>query len=52
MVTTTTLPTLVRVTKSRERPEKVVRVTKEKAPLCRSGEAERGCVHSWTSRST
>ena len=41
MVTTTTLPTLVRVTKSRERPEKVVRVTKEKAQLCRSGEAER-----------
>ena len=40
MVTTTNLPTLVRVTRSRERPEKKVRVTKAKVQLCATGNAE------------
>ena len=39
-MTTTTLPSLVRVTRSRERPEKVVKVAKVKSQLCPTGNAE------------
>ena len=37
---TTNLPTLVRVTRSRERPEKTLRVTKARVQLCATGNAE------------